>query len=92
MDSEKTKEYNHKCTHQRAAIMAVIHKILTMSDDKPSKDAKLIIASVFKDMIELNIMVYDEIDFSVISCIKEYLNQEQAFRAANNIVNPENPL
>lgn len=92
MDSEKMKEYNHKCAHQRAAIMAVIHKILRMSDDKSSKDAKLIIASGFKDMIELNIMVFDEIDFSVLSCIKEYLNQEQAFRAANNIVNPENPL
>ena len=50
------------------------------------------IAATFKCIIQNEYIVGDVADRMVLLRIKEYLNQEQAFRAANNIVNPENPL
>ena len=92
MNQEKKQEYFEKTAHQRASVMAILHNILTMSDDKPLKDAKLMIAATFKCIIQNEYIVGDVVDRMVLLRIKEYLNQEQAFRAANNIVNPENPL
>jgi len=92
MNEEKKKEFFEKAAYQRASVMAIIHNILTMPDDKPLKDVKLIIAASFKEVIQNYHMVGDVVDRMVLLRIKEYLNQEQAFRAANNIVNPENPL
>ena len=92
MNEEKKKEFFEKDAYQRASVMAIIHNILTMPDDKPLKDVKLIIAASFKEVIQNDHMVGDVVDRMVLLRIKEYLNQEQAFRAANNIVNPENPL
>ena len=37
-------------------------------------------------------MVGDLIDKMVLEKVKDFLEQEKAFRAANDIVNPENPL
>ena len=92
MNEEKKQEFFEKTAYQRASVMAIIHNILTMPDDKPLKDVKLIIAASFKEVIQNDHMVVDVVDRMVLLRIKEYLNQEQAFRAANNIVNPENPL
>ena len=92
MNQEKKQEYFEKTAHQRASVMAILHNILTMSDDKPLKEAKLMIAATFKCIIQNEYIVGDVADRMVLLRIKEYLNQERAFRAANNIVNPENPL
>lgn len=85
-------KYFEQCAHQRASVMAIMHNILAMPDDRPLKDAKMMIASAFKSIIQNDHMVGDVIDRMVLKEIKTFLNQEQAFRAASSIVNPENPL
>lgn len=91
MDLEKI-VYLERCATQRAAVMAVVFNILSMSDDRPIKDAKMLIASAFKEIIVNEHMVGDMIDKLVLEIMKDFLEQEQAFRTASSIVNPENPL
>jgi hypothetical protein len=90
--SQFNEDYLEKCANQRAAIMATLCNILVMPDDNPLKDAKLMIASSFKKIIENDHMVGDVIDRMLLKDVKSYLEQEQAYRAASSIVNPENPL
>lgn len=90
--SEFKNEYLEKCANQRAAVMATLCNVLSIPDDSPVKDAKLMIAASFKKIIENDHMVGDVIDRMLLKDVKSYLEQEQAFRAANKIVNPENPL
>ena len=92
MSIENKEEYLERCAHQRAALMAMVHNILSMSDDKLLKDAKMMISTCFKEIIKNEHMVGDLIDKMVLEKVKDFLEQEKAFRAANDIVNPENPL
>ena len=85
-------KYLDKCANQRAAIMATLCNILVMPDDNPLKDAKMMIAASFKKIIENDHMVGDVIDRMLLKDVKSYLEQEQAYRAANSIVNPDKPF
>lgn len=85
-------EHLKKCSNQRCALMAILDIILEMPDDSNVKDVKLMISSKFAKLIDDNLMVGDDIDSIVLNDIRNFLYQEQAFRAANNIVNPDKPL
>jgi hypothetical protein len=86
------KEYLEKCASQRAALMALVDNVVSMSDDASVKDAKMMISSCFSKMIDGGIMVGDPIDNIVLESLKAFLEQEQALRAADEIINPDKPL
>lgn len=85
-------EYLEKCSSQRAALMALVDNVVSMSDDAPLKDAKIMISTCFGKMIDGGIMVGDAIDNIVLESLKAFLEQEQALRAADEIINPDKPL
>lgn len=85
-------EYLEKAASQRAALMALVSNIIDTSEDRSLTDIKLMISNTFGKMIDKKIMVGDDIEQIVLKEIREFLYQEQAFRAANDIINPDKPL
>jgi hypothetical protein len=85
-------EYLEKAASQRAALMALVSNIIDASEDRSLSDIKLMISNTFGKMIDNKIMVGDDIEQIVLKEIREFLYQERAFRAASEIINPENPL
>jgi hypothetical protein len=85
-------EYLEKAASQRAALMALVSNIIDTSEDRSLTDIKLMISNTFGKMIDNKIMVGDDIEQIVLKEIREFLYQERAFRAANDIINPDKPL